>query len=116
MPPQLWCRMTLETTGGKVFHKKGTRVNPLKFRKLKVPLVFINGDDNEQVKWFEKNFTPNGTKLILVAGSPFELMEKYGAPVYFDQGGKLTSKFKITHVPSVVSQEGLLLKIREVAF
>ena len=40
-------------------------------------------------------------------------MKAWQVSVYFDQQGALTSKFGITQVPAMVSQEGLRLRIDE---
>ena len=52
-------------------------------------------------------------KPILVAGSYLALMQRWQLPVYFDQQGALTRKLGITHVPALVSQEGMQLRIDE---
>ena len=47
-------------------------------------------------------------------GSVLDAEKQMQQPIYFDQAGKLTTRFGITHVPAVVMQEGLYLKITEV--
>ncbi|MBT5654360.1 MAG: type-F conjugative transfer system protein TraW, partial [Alphaproteobacteria bacterium] len=89
---------------GTLMHKKGTKLNPLKYISLKQPLVFIDGEDAKQVKWARRQ----KSKIILLSGNPFKLMKD--CPVYFDQFGTLTKKLAIKHVPSIVTQEGLKLK------
>lgn len=42
--------------------------------------------------------------------------KRFGKPVYFDQNGRLTTRFQIKHVPAMISQEGLKLIIREIAY
>jgi conjugal transfer pilus assembly protein TraW len=105
---------------GKVFQKAGTLINPLHDYSLRRPLLLIDGDDRRQVTWAfkqhedrqqAKEFVP---KIILVKGSPFELMEQFNTPVYFDQGGVLVKKLGIEQVPARVSQYGDRLLIEEV--
>lgn len=110
--PSITVPYDLKDHQGKVFHRAGTRLNPLQFHSLSHLLVFINGDDLAQVAWVKTNYA--AAKVILVQGSPFDLMEQWDKPVYFDQGGKLTSKLGVKHVPAVVKQEGLTLKISEI--
>lgn len=43
-----------------------------------------------------------------------ELTQKLNKPVFFDQGGVLTTRFKIKSVPATIEQDGKLLKISEV--
>jgi len=96
---------------GQVFQKAGTRINPLKLRSLSSHLLFIDGEDAYQVAWAEQY--QHKSLVVLVSGSPFDLMEMWGRPVYFDQDGRLTSKLGIQHVPAVVEQKDLLLKVTE---
>ncbi len=101
---------------GKLIAVKGTRINPLNFIALTKPLIFYNGDDEDQVKWvLEQDRKLNGKdKLILVNGSVLNQEKKFKKPIYFDQSGKLTSRFGITHVPAKVEQDGLVLQISEI--
>jgi conjugal transfer pilus assembly protein TraW len=113
--PSIAVPVDLKDQDGNVFHKKGTRVNPLRYRSLTRALVFMDGDDAGQVEWAAQQTKAKGkAKIILTKGSPFDLMELWGRPVYFDQGGRLIAKLGIRHVPAVVSQEGLKLRIEEV--
>lgn len=107
---------------GQIFAKKGTKLNPLETVSLPQNLVFFNGDDVEQLLWVKEQLAqsqlsqPTKTKplkLILTQGAPLKLAEELYIPVYFDQGGFLTRRLGIQHVPAVVSQEGLKLKIEE---
>lgn len=91
-----------------LMHSAGTKVNPLEFVPLKEALLFIDGDDDSQVKFALKQ----QAKIILVKGSPLKLQRKEKVWIYFDQGGILTSKLGITQVPALVTQEGLQLKIK----
>ena len=54
-------------------------------------------------------------KPILVGGSYLDLMQSWHVPVYYDQQGLLTHRLGITQVPALVSQEGLRLRIDELA-
>ena len=178
--PSITVPYDLKDHEGRVFHKAGTKLNPLEFHSLPAPLVFIDGKDKAQVSWVENVYlktslktslkTNQRPKIILTSGSPFQLMEQWQTkseqaeldqdnpdqdnltqknpalkhlvedqppqnnsaqnnfgqaqlvgdyprqdnPVYFDQGGKLTEKLGIRHVPAVVVQEGLKLKISEI--
>lgn len=97
----------------RVFFKAGTKVNPLDTHSLKYALLFIDGDDKEHIAWAFRH-KQNLTKIILVNGAPFELMDQFSTPIYFDQGGILVKKFGIQQVPARVIQSGKLLKIEEV--
>lgn len=97
---------------GKVFAHKGTQISPLRLVKWSQDLLFIDGDDKEQVE-LAFNDVNNQPKVILVQGEPLTLMESYQVPVYFDQGGFLVKKLGITQVPARVSAQGEVLLIEE---
>lgn len=108
---------------GRVFIKKGTKVNPLGTTNLSQNLLFFDGDDREQVSWAqsflsakksEEKHQKETVKLILVKGPPLSLSEEFKLPVYFDQGGLLSKKLGIQYVPAFVRQEDLRLRIEEV--
>ena len=114
--PTVVVKDDLKDTKGNIFYRKGARINPLKVFSLTKPLVFINGDDKEQLNWALKLEEKNNQEaiLILVQGPVFELMNTLKRPLYFDQGGWLVHKLGIQQVPAVVSQEGEHLRIEEV--
>jgi conjugal transfer pilus assembly protein TraW len=76
--PSITVPYDLKDHQGKVFHKAGARVNPLDYRSLSKPLLFIDGDDEQQVRWAIVQELP--AQIILTNGSPFELMEKLDRP------------------------------------
>jgi conjugal transfer pilus assembly protein TraW len=103
---------------GQIFHRKGTRVNPLDTHRMNCPLLFVDGDDAEQVSWAIQQYKAAASlhkpKIILVQGAPFNLSKKLNLPVYFDQSGVLVKKLGITQVPARVSQKEKALVIDEV--
>ena len=98
---------------GELIHAAGTRVNPLDSVGLRADLLFLDGDDPDQLTWALKQDA--NAKLILVKGAPLELMKARQRRFYFDQGGKLTERFGIRSVPARVRQQGRLLEISEIA-
>jgi conjugal transfer pilus assembly protein TraW len=98
---------------GKIIHKKGYKVNPLEKTRLSKALIFIDGDEELQVKYALKESLDKQVKIILTKGSPLELQKKHKVWIYFDQFGFLTTKLGIKRVPAIVNQEGLRLKIQE---
>lgn len=103
---------------GRVFAHAGDRINPLlhmsEFNRV---MVFFDGDDPRQVEFALRQLHQYGgdrTKLILVKGSPIDLMRRERTPIYFDQMGMLTGKFRLTQVPAVIMREGDRLRISEV--
>ena len=102
---------------GNILVPAGTRANPLAVVSLSKHLLFFDGTDERQVDRARELITyyQGKVKPILVAGSYLALMQRWQLPVYFDQQGALTRKLGITHVPALVSQEGLQLRIDELA-
>ncbi|WP_341794895.1 type-F conjugative transfer system protein TraW [Rickettsia endosymbiont of Rhinocyllus conicus] len=98
-----------DQTGG-IIVKANTSVNPLEKISWGEPLIFIDGDDEKQIKWVKLRIG----KLVLTKGNPIKLAKKLNKPVFFDQGGVLTTRFKIKAVPAIACQEGKLLKISEI--
>ncbi|MDP7326851.1 MAG: type-F conjugative transfer system protein TraW, partial [Qipengyuania citrea] len=72
---------------GELIHAAGTRVNPLDSVGLRADLLFLDGDDPDQLAWALKEDA--NAKLILVKGAPLELMKARQRRFFFDQGGKL---------------------------
>ena len=98
---------------GELIHAAGTRVNPLDSVGLRADLLFLDGDDPDQLAWALKQGA--NAKLILVKGAPLELMKAGQRRFYFDQDGKLTERFGIRSVPARVRQQGRLLEVSEIA-
>ena len=106
----------LKDQNGQIFYRAGTKVNPLDSLSLSKVLIFIDGDDEQQVKWALKQnrIRKSRVKIILVKGAVIELMRSKKIRFYFDQNGNLIKKFEIKSVPAIVEQEGKMLKVSEV--
>lgn len=108
----------LKDQTGQIFYKKGTKINPLETISLSQELLFFDGDDEDQVVFakekLKEKLAENSVKLILVKGAPLSLSEELKVPVYFDQSGLLIKKLGIHHVPALVTQEGVRLRIEEI--
>lgn len=109
--PTLVVKKDIYLPDGRVMHKKGARVNPFDHVDLGQTLLFLDGEDEEQVKWAESQ--KGRATWILVKGRPFELEKKMSHPIYFDQFGKITTQLGIQQVPARVKQEGKVLRIEE---
>ena len=102
---------------GQVLVAAGTRVNPLTIVSLSQRLLFFDAGDAAQVRQARALIERYDGKVkpILVAGSYLDLMRQWRFSVYYDQQGTLVQKLGITQVPALVSQEGLRLRIDELA-
>jgi len=126
LPPAVAPRITLIETKitlkndllgleGKVLYPKGTSVNPLKIMRLTYAMCFIDADETKQVDWMIKHCTKNPlNKLVLVNGPLEALSKRTGLRLFFDQGGELIRRLKITALPAVLSQKGGDLYVEEI--
>lgn len=98
---------------GNLIAAAGQRINPLDKISMTQKLLFIDGDDPAQVSWAMAHGDDLRTKVIMVKGSPFDLMKANQRRFYFDQAGSLTAKFGIEHTPASVEQKGRILIVTE---
>ncbi len=114
--PTLEVKEDLRDARGIVFHRKGTKVNPLDVVSMPYELIFFDGEDEDQLKYVIKKYEESEIKpkLILTGGSPIKLEEEYKLDFFFDQRGVLIKQLGIKAVPAIVMQDGKVLKIREV--
>jgi hypothetical protein len=100
---------------GNIIYLAGMYVNPLAINTLPYKLLFIDGDDERQVKR-ALEFPADGYtkhKIILANGCPQALIKKFNIMFYFDWQRILCREFGIKRFPSVVSQQGLRLIVEE---
>ena len=102
---------------GELLFAAGTRKNPLEVVSLSRHLLFFDARDPRQVGRARQLIAlyQGRVKPILVGGSYLDLMQSWHLPVYYDQQGLLTRRLGITQVPALVSQDGLRLRIDELA-
>ena len=102
---------------GELLFAAGTRKNPLEVVSLSRHLLFFDARDPRQVGRARQLIAlyQGRVKPILVGGSYLDLMQSWHVPVYYDQQGLLIRRLGITQVPALVSQEGLRLRIDELA-
>jgi conjugal transfer pilus assembly protein TraW len=98
---------------GRVFIEAGRKVNPLETMPLSYRMLFIDGDDEEQVRWGIEQAKKDKVKIILINGAIIDLMKENKVRFYFDQQGVLSKKFGIKQVPASVEQKDLQLLIKE---
>lgn len=112
--PTITVEADISDDKGRLIIAAGTRVNPLDTVGLRQKLIFIDGDDAQQLAWAIKSYKQADAKLILVNGAPLDLMRARQRRFYFDQGGTLVKRFGIRAVPAIVEQQGRILHLREV--
>ena len=115
--PSFTLDANLHDDKGHVLFPAGTRKNPLEVVSLSKHLLFFDARDAKQLERARAliDHYEGKVKPILVAGSYMDLMKRWQIRVYYDQQGSLTRRLGITQVPALVSQEGLRLRIDELA-
>ena len=111
---------------GQIIVKRGTVVEPLKVQPLTQGLIFIDGRDQRQVDYAIAKGKVEPLKIVLTAGSPFDLRVKYKnadwrggktIPFYFDQRRMIISSLNrlygidISSVPATMTQRGDKLQV-----
>ena len=99
---------------GGILYPKGFTFNPLDYVSLPDILVFIDGADKRQLEWFQKSpyaKSPN-VMVLLTSGNYPEVERKLQRPVFYAPE-KITKRFRIEAVPSVLYQRGKLLEVKE---
>jgi conjugal transfer pilus assembly protein TraW len=106
---------------GRIVARRGTVIEPLKINPLQAGMIFIDGRDEAQVQYALKAYRAMPLKIVLVAGSAFDLRVRFKdlvvngsrtVPFYFDQRAmiikQLNSLYKIdiNSVPALVTQAG----------
>jgi len=106
----------IKTDDGQIVVPAGAKINPLLITKLSKRLVFFDGRDQAQVEAVHKLVIKYATKVkpILVAGSWYDTSKAWKTQVYYDQHGKLSQRFGVHAVPTVISQQGAMLLLEEV--
>jgi len=109
--PSLTIEKDIKNHKGNLIAAKGTVINPLYIVSWGVPLLFLDGDDPEQMAWAQTEDPL--AKWVLVKGNPVDMEEQRHRPVYFDQAGMLVNKFGIQQVPCRISQKDRKLLVEE---
>ncbi|MCK4083829.1 hypothetical protein HCY52_08365 [Acinetobacter radioresistens] len=113
--PSIILEMDMRLPDGTYLARKGDYINPLKNQNMSSPLIFIDGDEEKQVKWaLQKRLENPRAYIVLVKGNWYELSVKNKTKFWFDQTGEFINRMGIERTPSYVSQDNLRLRIDEV--
>ena len=116
LDPSITVARDVWTPDGTLVAAAGTRVNPLERMTLARDLLFVDGRHVAEIAWALAREEEGGrpARIVLLAGRPLDLARKHRQPFFFDQGGVLAARFGIAATPSVVGQEGTMLRIIEI--
>ncbi len=107
--PELVLEEDIVDHKGNVLFSKGTVFNPADYVPLTGKYIFIDGKDNDQVLYA---LAGDFRKIILTSGDLLELSKKHRHRFYFINDS-LIERFQIKRVPSILEQEGRLLRVSE---
>ncbi|HAT7956498.1 TPA: type-F conjugative transfer system protein TraW [Legionella pneumophila] len=114
LDPSIVVNQTLYTHDGTLIAKKGAHLNPFERLSFSKTLFFFDADDPKQLSWVKAHYKHfEQVKFILTGGDVKEASDVLGS-VYFDLEGRLSRYFHLKHVPSVVTQKGLVWRIQEI--
>lgn len=125
MNPSFVVPVDVRDAQGNLLLAAGSRWNPLKHIAWTHTLIFFDGDNPQQVAWaasLDQQLQGND-RLILINGSLQETARRFAQQepsakkrhLYFDQGGQLIQRLKITETPATITQVGEWLEVTEVA-
>lgn len=95
--------------------KAGTVVNPLSYISYQQRLIVIDGRDDRQVEFARREIRKYGAaavKVLLTEGDFSEVGKTLQDQVYWLQPDMVT-RFKLVHVPSVLTQNGPVMQVEE---
>ena len=99
---------------GRVFARAGTVINPLDYSLFNQRIVFLDGDNPDQVAFALSEGTELDTLIVLTNGAPLELMREHGRRFFFEQDGQMVAKFQIRKLPSEVVRGQRVMIVREI--
>ncbi len=98
-------------SAGHVLAKKGDRINPLHTLRPQKGLLFIDGDNPAHIQ--HALHAKEAFDIVLVSGKPIELESTLNISIFFDQGGIITKRYGINHVPAKMEVDGDRLRFTE---
>ncbi len=110
---------TLETDivndKGELLYPRGYKINPADYVPFSKTLVIINGEDQDQVKWFEQSELRKriDVSLFLSAGDSMDLARRLRRPTYYATS-PLIGRFQIQMVPSIIKAKEKMIEIEEI--
>lgn len=100
---------------GGILYPQGYTFNPLDYVVFPQTLVFLDGQDRNQINWFKSSeyFKDAGVTLLLTDGSYSELSQELNRPVFYTNA-LIIERLQLHAVPSVVKQKGGFMEVREI--
>lgn len=101
---------------GGIIYPGGYRFNPLEYIDYPIQLVVIDGNDSDQVAWFQNSPYADDyrVRLLITDGYHVELRKKLKRPVYYAHR-LIVERLQLDRLPCIVIQKGLHMEVREIA-
>lgn len=123
--PSLKLATDIKDAQGNLLYAKGLVINPFDTDTWPVGIpkhsfdysyviVFLDGDDPRQRAWAKQYRADKPIKWTLTNGSPEDVAKEFDARIYFDQQGHYSRQFQLSHIPSLIEQDGARWKITEI--
>ena len=109
-------QMDIPDGKGGILYPKGYTFNPLDYVTFARTLVVINGNDEEQVKWFvASEYKGRIDVMLLLTEGPYRsLGKKLDVPLFYADS-MIVERMRLSVVPSIVRQEGKVMMVHEYA-
>lgn len=100
---------------GNVIYPKGFTFNPLDYQTLHQQIIVINGEARDEIDWLIKNnYTDSIKYMILLSNGNYKSIgELLNQPVFYAIPA-ITDKFKLKHTPSIITQKGNKIEVKEI--
>lgn len=99
---------------GGIIYPKGYSFNPLDYVPFRKIIVVINANDKDQIAWFKaSDYARRYDVMLLITEGPYlDTGKSLGRPVFYADT-RITSKFQLRVVPSVIRQSGRMMEVVE---
>ncbi|BAK73180.1 hypothetical protein [Arcobacter sp. L] len=100
---------------GNIIYPKGFKFNPLDYQTISYQMIIIDGTSKKELDWLIKNNYTNNMKymILLSDGNYKEIGEKIKQPIFYAMP-KITEKFNLEHTPSIITQIGNKMEVKEI--
>jgi len=100
---------------GKLIYPKGFTFNPLDYQKMTTEMIIIDGKNKDEIKWLQDNgYTNNMRYQILLSDGNYQEVSKILAQHVFYCIPQISEKFKLKYTPSIVTQIGNTMRVKEI--
>lgn len=117
-PVEMTYTLPMDIPDGKggILYPQGYTFNPLDYITFAKTLVVIDGNDQEQVKWFAASeYKDRFDVMLLLTEGPYRSLGKKLDVVLFYADKRIVERLRLSAVPAVVKQEGRIMVVTEFA-